>query len=137
MLSHPVDLLDHVASTLEALAPQFELWVITKGDLLHQQNKLSKSGLIDHFGTVEIVAEKNETVYREILRRHDCAPAEFLMIGNSMKSDILPVLALGASAAHVPFHLTWAHERTTEQPDAPGRFFQLEHVGELVSLLGQ
>ncbi len=136
MLNHPVDLLDHVAATLEALAPQFELWVITKGDLHHQQSKLSKSGLIEYFAAVEIVAEKDETVYREILCRHDCAPEEFLMVGNSMKSDILPVLALGASAAHVPFHLTWEHERTTE-PDAPGRFFQLEHVGELTTLLSQ
>lgn len=137
MLDHPVDLLDHVTSTLEVLAPQYELWVITKGDLLHQQSKLSKSGLIDHFGKIEIIAEKNEAVYREILRRHDCAPTEFLMVGNSLKSDILPVLSLGAAAAHVPFHLTWEHERTTEQPDAPGRFFQLGHLGELVALLEQ
>lgn len=137
MINHPVDLLDHVASTLELLAAQFELWVITKGDLLHQQSKLSQSGLIDHFGAVEIVSEKNETVYREILRRHDCAPTEFLMVGNSMKSDILPVLALGASAAHVPFHITWEHERTEEQPDAPDRFFALEHVGELLHLLNR
>lgn len=137
MLDHPIELLDHVAATLEALAPHFELWLITKGDLRHQRSKLEKSGLSDHFRVVEIVDDKNENIYAEILRRHDCTPTEFFMAGNSLKSDILPVLSLGASAAHVPFHLTWEHERTAEQPDAPGRFHELAHLGELPALLGR
>ncbi len=134
MLDHPVELLDHVTSTLEKLSPHFDLWLITKGDLHHQQNKLVKSGLREQFETIEIVAEKDASVYAEILRRHDCAPTEFFMVGNSMKSDILPVLSLGASAAHVPFHLTWEHEQTDETPDAPGRFHTLAHLGELPAL---
>ncbi len=136
MLDHPVELLDHVAPTLERLAPHYELWLITKGDLHHQQSKLNKSGLEEHFSAIEIVAEKDASVYTDVLNRNNCAPEEFFMVGNSMKSDILPVLSLGASAAHVPFHLTWEHERTTEQPDAPGRFHELSHLGELPALLG-
>jgi len=136
MLDHPVELLDHVTPTLEALSPDFELWLITKGDLQHQRSKLAKSELIHYFKIIEIVAEKDESVYAEILQRHHCDPTDFFMVGNSMKSDILPVLALGASAAHVPFHLTWEHERTDEQPNTPGRFHELAHLGELPALLG-
>ncbi len=135
MIDHPVELLDHVTPTLNALSPQFELWLITKGDLHHQQSKLDRSGLIKQFQTIEIVAEKNASVYANILRRHNCAPEEFLMVGNSMKSDILPVLSLGASAVYVPFHLTWEHERTDEKPEAPDRYHKLDHLGELPGLL--
>lgn len=135
MLDHPVELLAGVDPTLALLAGRYELWVITKGDLRDQQRKLEKSGLGGRFRAVEIVAEKDDATYAAILRQRGTAPEEFLMVGNSLKSDILPVLALGAAAVHVPYHLTWAHERTAEQPAAPGRFFQIGRLDELPGLL--
>ncbi|MDB6168288.1 MAG: haloacid dehalogenase [Verrucomicrobia bacterium] len=137
MLSHPVELLEGVAETLAMLAPSHRLLLITKGDLRDQQRKLVKSGLGAHFEQVEILSEKDEAAYASVLRRHQVAPQDFLMVGNSLKSDILPVLALGASGAHIPYPLTWGHERTEELPDAPGRFFELGHIRELPALLGR
>ena len=135
MLAHAVELLDGAAETVAALARTHTLILITKGDLRDQQRKLAKSGLASHFAHIEVVAEKNADVYADILRRHGIAPAEFLMVGNSMKSDILPVLALGGSAAHVPYHLLWAEDQTPEIPAAPGRFFALGTIRELPALL--
>jgi len=135
MLAHPVELLDGVADTLAALAGSHRLLVITKGDLRDQERKLAKSGLAAHFQHVEIVSEKDESTYAAILRRHGIAPAEFLMVGNSVKSDILPVLALGGAGVHVPYHLTWALDHTEQVPDADGRFFQLKSLRELPALL--
>lgn len=137
MLAHPVELLDGVADTLAALAGSHRLLVITKGDLLDQERKLAKSGLDSHFHHIEIVSEKNEATYASILRRHAIAPEEFLMVGNSLKSDILPVLALGGMAAHVPYHVLWGYEHTDRVPDAAGRFFQLKSLRELTELLGR
>ncbi|MDB6094314.1 MAG: haloacid dehalogenase [Verrucomicrobia bacterium] len=135
MLDHPVVLLDGVVDTLELLARSHRLLVITKGDLRDQERKLAKSGLGALFQHVEILSEKDQASYASILRRHDIKPAEFLMVGNSLKSDILPVLALGGGGVHVPYHLTWGHERTTEQPNAPGRFFEIGNLRELPGLL--
>ncbi len=135
MLEHPVELLDGVAETLITLAGTHRLLLITKGDLRDQERKVAKSGLAAYFHHIEILSEKNEAAYATILRRHAIAPAEFLMVGNSLKSDILPVLALGGGGAHVPYHLTWGHERTDEVPDAPGRFIQLASIRELPDLL--
>lgn len=130
MLSHPVELLAGVADTLGLLAPQHRLLLITKGDLRDQERKLAKSGLAPHFRRVEIVSEKNETTYREILRRHAVDPKNFLMVGNSLKSDIVPVLAIGGAGAYVPYRVTWAAERM-EMPLAEPRFRQLETLREL------
>ena len=135
MLAHPVELLDGVAEVLTALSAAHEFVLITKGDLSHQQSKLAKSGLASHFRAVEVVAEKDEAAYAAILLRHRIAPGEFFMVGNSLKSDILPVLALGAAAVHVPYHVTWSHEHVESLPDAPGRFFQLQSIRELPTLL--
>jgi putative hydrolase of the HAD superfamily len=135
MMEHPVELLDGVFEVLKALSPTHRLLLITKGDLRDQERKLAKSGLAAHFSGVEIVSEKDEAAYSTVLRRHAITPGEFLMVGNSLKSDILPVLALGGSAAHVPYPLLWQHEKTAHLPDAPGRFFELKHVRELVELL--
>lgn len=137
MLRHPVDLLDGVPEVLRALAPNHTLLLITKGDLRDQERKLAKSGIAGHFAGVEIISEKNEQTYAVVLRRHGIAPAEFLMVGNSLKSDILPVLALGASAVHVPYPLMWEHERTEALPEAPGRFFELAHVRDLPALVAE
>lgn len=132
MLAHPVDLLEDVPQTFAALAPHHRLLLITKGDLRDQERKLAKSGLAPHFERVEIVSEKNEATYAAILRRHGIRAEQFLMVGNSLKSDILPVLALGGAGAYVPYHLTWAAERVDEVPRAEGRFFRLKRLAELV-----
>ena len=131
MLAHPVELLEGVADVVSELAKEHTLLLITKGDLRDQERKLVKSGLAGRFHLVEIVSEKDRSTYETIFRRHAIAPDRFLMVGNSLKSDILPVLALGGAGAHVPYHLTWAHERVEELPTADGRFFQLKTMREL------
>jgi putative hydrolase of the HAD superfamily len=135
MLAHPVELLDGVAETLAALAPRHRLLLITKGDLRDQERKLAKSGLAPHFERVEIVSEKNEATYASILRRHGIDAAHFLMVGNSLKSDILPVLAIGGAGAYIPYHLIWAVERVDKMPAEDGRFFPLKSVRELTTVL--
>ncbi|MEI6862435.1 MAG: HAD family hydrolase, partial [Verrucomicrobiota bacterium] len=137
MLDHPVELLDGAAETLAALAAAraHRLLLITKGDLRDQQSKLARSGLAAHFDHVEILADKNGPAYADLLRRHAIAPENFLMVGNSLKSDILPVLALGGAGVHVPYHLLWAHERTAEIPSAAGRFFELKTLRDLPAAL--
>ncbi len=136
MLDHPVELLADVAETVETLARSHRLLLITKGDLRDQERKLRKSGLAPHFFQIEIVSEKDPATYAAVLRRHHVSPAEFLMVGNSLKSDILPVLELGASAAHIPYHLQWMLDRIDQLPDAPGRFFELKSLRDLPPLLG-
>jgi putative hydrolase of the HAD superfamily len=135
MLAHPVELLDGVAEVLAALSATHELMLITKGDLSHQQRKLARSGLAAHFRAIEVVAEKDEAAYAAILRHRRIDPADFLMVGNSLKSDILPVLALGAAAVHIPYHVTWQHEHMEQLPKVPGRFFQLMSIRGLPALL--
>jgi putative hydrolase of the HAD superfamily len=135
MLAHPVELLEGVSETLETLARNYRLFVITKGDLRDQERKLAKSGLSQHFERVEIVSEKNETTYANIFRRHDIPAAQFLMVGNSLKSDILPVLRLGGAGAYVPYRLTWAAERVEAMPDAEGRLFRLNTLHELPAIV--
>lgn len=133
MLAHPVEPLPHAVETLAALRDRFRLLVITKGDLLDQESKLARSGLGSFFAGLEVVSEKDEGTYRAILARRGIAPAEFLMVGNSVKSDILPVVALGASAVHVPYATTWVHERVHDV-DAT-TFATLEHLGLLPAWL--
>ncbi|MCB9077604.1 MAG: HAD hydrolase-like protein [Anaerolineaceae bacterium] len=135
MLAADVDLLDHVADTLANLQDVYTLMVITKGDLRDQELKIARSGLASHFRYVEIVSEKSPDSYAAILRRYDIEPAQFLMIGNSLRSDILPVLELGASAVYVPHQLTWVHE-TGDTPvgEQPG-YYEIEHLGQLPELL--
>ncbi len=137
MLGHPVELLEGAADTLASLATagDFRLLVITKGDLRDQESKLARSGLAGRFDHVEIVAEKNAPIYAALLRRHDIAPENFLMVGNSLKSDILPVLALGGAGAHVPYHLLWLHERTAETPADDGRFHELKTLRDLPAVI--
>lgn len=135
MLEHPVELLDGVADVLATLARDHTLLVITKGDLRDQERKLANSGLAAHFAGVEVVSEKNAATYAAVLRRHGVPASEFLMVGNSLKSDVLPVLAIGGAAAHVPYHVTWHHELTPELPQAPGRFFELASLRDLAVLV--
>jgi putative hydrolase of the HAD superfamily len=131
MLAHPVELLEGVADVVSELATQHTLLLITKGDLRDQERKLAKSGLAGRFHLIEIVSEKDRSTYETIFRRHAIAPDRFLMVGNSLKSDILPVLALGGVGTYVPYPLTWAHEQVEQLPPADGRFFQLKTMREL------
>lgn len=136
MLAHPVELLDGVEETVTQLAADYRLLLITKGDLRDQERKLAKSGLATRFSAVEILSEKNEGTYATVLRRHGVDARNFLMVGNSLKSDILPVLALGGVGAYVPYHLTWAAERVEQMPVVEtGRLFRLKNIRELSGVL--
>ncbi len=136
MLDHPVELLDGAAEVVRRLAQTHALWLITKGDLRDQERKLAKSGLAGHFAHWEIVSEKDAATYARLLHRLQVRPEQFLMVGNSLKSDILPALDLGASAVLIPYHLLWQGEEVaTTPPSAAGRFFQLSSLGELPALV--
>ena len=137
MLAADIELLDHVSETIAQLAETHALMLITKGDLRDQELKIARSGLAQYFRQVEIVSEKSPAAYAAILQRHQCVAERFLMVGNSLRSDILPVLALGASAVYIPYHRTWAHE-AAERPsgDRPG-YYEIAHVGLLPGLLAQ
>lgn len=119
MLAHPVRLLPDVAATLDRLAPRFTLLCVTKGDLFDQESKLARSGLADRFASVDIVSEKDEATYTRLFARRGLDPARLLMVGNSLASDVLPVIAAGARAVHLPHHVTWHHEQRTPPPGVP------------------
>jgi len=136
MLNHPVELLDGAREALELLAPSYRLLLITKGDLRDQERKLAKSGIADRFHGIEIVSEKDSGTYERIFRRHGIEPAKFLMVGNSIKSDIQPVLELGGSGVHVPYRITWGHEHA-ETPPASGRFFSAASLRELPGIVAR
>lgn len=132
MLDHPVELLDGAREAIESVAAAgFGLVLITKGDLRDQERKLSKSGLSGLFRAVEIVSEKDAPTYARILQRLAIEPASLLMVGNSMKSDILPVLELGGSGVHIPYRITWDHEHAEAPPGAEGRLFRAASIREL------
>jgi putative hydrolase of the HAD superfamily len=131
MLNAEIDLFEQVEPTLRHLAKSYPLMLITKGDLLHQQNKLARSGLDSFFTHVEVVVDKTREVYSAILTRHTVEPARFLMIGNSMRSDILPVLELGARAVYIPGKQSWSHEHRDLPPSLADHFVELEHLGQL------
>jgi putative hydrolase of the HAD superfamily len=114
MLRHPVELLPGVREAVEAVAAEHDIVMITKGDLFHQEAKVRESGLADLFRRIEIVSEKDAPTYARVLAEFDVAPRKFAMIGNSLRSDIAPVLALGGWGVHVPYHATWAHEREVD-----------------------
>jgi putative hydrolase of the HAD superfamily len=112
LLQKPVELLDGVENILQQLHGSYKLVLATKGDLLDQERKLIKSGLEKYFHHIEIMSDKKETDYLKLIKHLDCLPEQFLMIGNSVKSDILPVLNIGGFAVHIPFHTTWEHEKS-------------------------
>jgi putative hydrolase of the HAD superfamily len=110
MIAQPVELLNGVEEVLKNLKDRYRLIVLTKGDLLDQERKLEKSGLSEYFHHVEVLSDKKEKNYSDLLEHLQILPSEFLMIGNSLKSDVLPLVEIGARAIHVPFHTTWEHE---------------------------
>ncbi|TGD44765.1 HAD family hydrolase [Pseudotabrizicola sediminis] len=134
MLRHPIELLPHARDAVEALAGDHRLLLITKGDLLDQERKLAQSGLGDLFDGVEIVSDKTARVYAAIFARHATQPAQAMMVGNSLKSDVLPVLDVGGWGVHVPHGLTWALEHA-EAPQNHARFHLLPDLQGLPDLV--
>lgn len=130
MLGHPVETLPGVDEALAALSERYRLVLITKGDLLDQERKLAASGLGDLFAAVEIVSEKTPDTYARVFSRHGTGAEEAVMAGNSMKSDVLPAIAAGAFAAHIPYHVTWAHE-LADAPENEPRFAALDSIADL------
>ena len=137
MLRHPVDLLDGAAETVADLATCYRLVLITKGDFFHQESKVARSGLAEHFDVVEIVAEKDAASYRRVLARAGVDPATFVMVGNSLRSDVLPVLDIGGRAVHIPYQLTWAHEQVVDHDTEGRRYTELRDIRELPALLAR
>jgi putative hydrolase of the HAD superfamily len=135
MLNAPVQLLDGVHGVITALSKSYQLMVITKGDLLNQESKVSQSGLAHCFTHIEVVSEKTKDTYQALLTKHCISPRRFLMVGNSLRSDVLPVLAIGGQAAYIPYHTTWAHEIVVN-PDQGGKVYhELEHIGQVPALV--
>ncbi|HEY4162142.1 MAG TPA: HAD family hydrolase [Dongiaceae bacterium] len=130
MLEHPVEALPGVADTLQALKDKYRLVVVTKGDLLNQEQKLARSGLGDYFDAIDIVSEKKADIYRRIFTRDGAKPEQAVMIGNSMKSDVLPAIEAGLWGIHIPYHITWAHEHAEAPANSP-RYAKLESIAEL------
>ncbi len=134
LLEKPIVLLDEVEHVLQTLHGKYKLVVATKGDLLDQERKLRKSGLEHYFHHIEIMSEKKEADYQKLLKHLDIQPTEFMMLGNSLKSDVLPVLELGGHAVHIPYHTTWAHE-TIDSTIEHKNFRQVSSIKEVLSFL--
>ncbi len=134
LLQKPIELLDGVEETLAQLNGKYKLVVATKGDLLDQRRKLHNSGLGHYFHHIEVMSDKKEKDYHDLLKRLEIQPDEFFMIGNSLKSDVLPVLEIGGYAVHIPFHTTWEHEKVNHKVEHPN-FKTLEKITEVLPLL--
>jgi putative hydrolase of the HAD superfamily len=135
MLEKPVELLPDVKMVLETLKESYTLIVATKGDLLDQERKLKHSSVSSFFHHIEIMTEKKEENYESLLHHLELEPEEFLMIGNSLRSDILPPLHLGCYAVHIPFHATWQYEMDVNKPEGNDRFLELERLSQVLSFL--
>jgi putative hydrolase of the HAD superfamily len=136
MLQYPVELIEGAAEVIGDLRAQdHEVWLITKGDLFDQESKIARSGLVGLLDRIEIVSEKDEATYRRLLDRHGVGPEEFAMVGNSLRSDVLPVTSIGARAFHVPYHITWGHEVVTA--GVSDEFVTLGSLRELPQALRQ
>ncbi len=136
MLTLQPEQFEHTQSTLIDLSKHYPLMLITKGDLMEQGLKVQRSGLAHYFQSIEIVSEKNSTCYRDLLKKHNIHPVNFLMIGNSLRSDILPVLEIGGHAVYIHYENTWAHEIIQDLPDYP-YYYEVEHLGQLPALINQ
>ncbi|MFY0604865.1 MAG: HAD family hydrolase [Flavobacteriaceae bacterium] len=135
MIEKPIDLLEGVEEVLSSLFGKYKLIVATKGDLLDQERKLEKSGLLQYFHHIEVMSEKKEADYRKLVKHLDIEPHELLMIGNSLKSDVLPLLNIGAQAIHVPFHTTWAHEEVSKQDALSSDYRTVQKITDLLTIL--
>ncbi|WP_348714044.1 HAD family hydrolase [Tenacibaculum sp. 190524A05c] len=135
MLEKPIELLNGVEEVLQTLHGKYKLIVATKGDLLDQERKLDKSGILKYFHHLEVMSEKKVPDYKKLIGHLDINPSELLMIGNSLKSDVLPLLEIGASAIHIPFHTTWAHEMVSEKQAQSKDFKTLSNIKEVLAYL--
>jgi putative hydrolase of the HAD superfamily len=134
LLEKPIELLEGVEEVLEALKGKYRLVVATKGDLLDQERKLKKSGLSHYFHHIEIMSDKQEADYKKLVKHLDIQPDQFMMLGNSLKSDVMPVLAIGGHAIHIPYHTTWEHEKIEHTIEDP-KFRAIQHIKEIVPFL--
>ena len=134
MLQMPVELIDGIEATLAHLSKKYLLVMATKGDLLDQERKLIKSGLEKYFHHIEVMSDKQPKNYQKLITHLDISPSQFLMVGNSLKSDVLPVLAIESYAIHIPFHTTWEHEKVEEEV-MHYNFKELKLASELIDLL--
>ena len=135
MLNEPTELLEGVETSLRELGERYDLLLITMGDLFDQESKLARSGLGDAFVGVEILSEKNVDSYRAVFKRRGIKPEEFVMVGNSLRFDVAPVVALGSRAVHVPFHLTWQHANLAEESLPEAGWRRIADISELGSAL--
>ncbi|CAH8286231.1 putative hydrolase of the HAD superfamily [Mariniflexile fucanivorans] len=135
MLNKPVELLDGVEDVLKVVSKKYRIILATKGDLLDQERKLEKSGLTKYFHHIEVLSDKQEANYSKLLNHLDIKPSEFLMIGNSLKSDVLPLVNIKAHAIHVPFHTTWVHEQVTEKETNGKNYKTISSLKDLLKLL--
>ncbi len=134
LLDKPIEMLEGVEDVLEALSGKYKLVVATKGDLLDQERKLKKSGIEHYFHHTEIMSDKKEKDFTKLIKHLDLRPGEFMMIGNSLKADILPVLEIGGHGIHIPYHTNWAHDHTDIKVDH-ANFKQVDSIIEILSLL--
>ncbi|WP_299049456.1 HAD family hydrolase [uncultured Polaribacter sp.] len=135
MLEKPIELLDGVEEVLIKLQGKYKLIVATKGDLLDQERKLEKSNLSHYFHHIEVMSDKKEKDYQKLIQHLDIQPSELLMIGNSLKSDVLPLVKIGASAIHIPFHTTWIHEQVAEEVSSKEDYYTVLKIKEVLSFL--
>jgi putative hydrolase of the HAD superfamily len=136
MLTEPTELLDGVQESLLDVGARYSLLLITKGDLFDQESKLARSGLAEMFSGVEILSDKTLETYRSVLNRRGIKPEEFVMVGNSLRSDVVPVVALGARAVHIPYHVTWHHEQVPDELLPREGWHRLDTIAGLSGLLG-
>jgi len=134
MIAKPVVLLEGVNEVLSELCDAYKLIIVTKGDLLDQERKLQKSGLSKYFHHIEIMSEKKEENYNALLKHLDINAKEFLMIGNSLKSDILPVLNIGGRAIHIPFHTTWIYEDVKKEHAGNKKYLELKSLKDILGV---
>jgi putative hydrolase of the HAD superfamily len=135
MLETDLVLLPHVAESIKDLAGKYPLMVITKGDLLDQTSKVARSGLAPYFSLVEVVNEKTPETYITVFEKYGLNPAQVLMVGNSIRSDILPILSLGGRAVYIPANTTWEHEMVPDFDTSQAGFYEIEHMGQLSDMI--
>lgn len=135
MINKPIELLDGVEEVLKTVSKKYRLILATKGDLLDQERKLERSGLTEYFHHIEVLSDKKAANYSKLLNHLDINPEEFLMIGNSLKSDILPLVDIKAHAIHVPFHTTWIHEQVTEEETNGKEYRTVKNLKQIIPFL--
>jgi putative hydrolase of the HAD superfamily len=135
MIAADVELLDHASETVQQLSSAYPLMLVTKGDLFEQEGRITRSGLMQYFKYIEVVSDKTRATYEALLVKHSLTPEHFLMVGNSLRSDVWPVLELGGYAVYIPYHATWAHELGEEPPASQPRYWRLDNLGQLGELI--